>query len=270
MLTSLDPINRKMIIGPNRDSVMSLRQVRLDGSAYSMKWENFIKEDLDFTTFHQFYKQGVCRTQGDKARELGFLPPAESSFPAYILEGTADTLPTWSSCKEDQRLILDLIFKIAIWLGLARGHAPLHLFCDMVRHFNFHNPKEVRIHGRESFLNHLVRVRAGSSVVRVPPACADPVAPFPFRDREFASRNPAYFRDVAKSEQLLAEELGKKLTLIDKPRMPSNMPNARLREPLRNVTDVTNRRVTIIGPRPMRWELNDTVSHLFDLLRGGS
>ena len=261
MLISIDPVHSKMVIGTNRDAAMSLRQVRLDGSEYAMKWENYIKDDLDFTTFHQFYKEDLCRSRRRKAKQLGFLPPGNNKFPAHILDGIAETLPTWSSCKENQRPILDLIFKTAIWLGLARGYAPLHLFCDMVRHFNFHNPKEVHISGRESFLNHLVRIRVGTSVVRAPPACADPVAPFPYKDRDLANRNPAYFRDVAKSEEGLADVLAKKLTLIDRPRMPSNMPNARLNLPLRNGTDVRNRRVTITGPKPRRWELTTTVSN---------
>ncbi|RJE23690.1 hypothetical protein PHISCL_03985 [Aspergillus sclerotialis] len=255
-----DPVNSKMTIGTNRDAAMSLRLVRLDGSEYSMKWENYIKEDLDFTSFHQFYKADLCHSRRGKAKELGFLPPGNNKFPDHILEGIAETLPTWSSCKEYQRPILDLIFKTAIWLGLARGYAPLHLFCDMVRHFNFHNPKEVHISGRESFLNHLIRVRVGTSVVRMPPACADPVAPFPYKDREFADRNPAYFRDVARSEEGLADDLARKLTLIDRPRMPSNMPNARLNLPLGTVTDVRNRRITISGPKPRSWEINNTVT----------
>ena len=183
--------------------------------------------------------------------------PNSNEFPKFILEGAEVTLPSWP-CGKAQSTVLDLLFKTALWMGLARGFPALHLFCDMVRHFTFCEPGTNITEERARFLRYLVRVRVTSRAVRIP--TLEP--PFPFDDRTYADRNPAYFIDVAESRRRRGEELQETLSLNDRPRVPRHMAigasESKLPPMLRE--DHPRPRNSIAGIQPIDMELKDTAS----------
>jgi hypothetical protein len=255
----LDPINGKMTGRRGIDWLWTLRDHRLEASAATLGWEGMPQSGIEFTKFHQYYKPHIFWTNTKKAVELGFWPQTPNKFPSFVLEGLPVTLPKWP-CGEAQSMVLDLLFKTALWMGLARGFPALHLFCDMVRHFTFQKPDRGLSPERACFLNHLVRMRVTTRAVRIP----QNQPPFPFDDRIYADRNPAYFIDVAESYRRRTKDLQRTLTLIDKPRVPGNMAIAGFEPKLPpcnpDESSVQGRRNTVAGPRPLDLELKDSAS----------
>lgn len=256
----VDPVHGKVVNGKSREQFWGLRDYRLEASAATLGWETLIRSSIEFTKFHQYYKAHLRRTNRDKALELGFKRPVSSEFPKFILEGLAVTLPNWP-CGEAKNTILDLLFKTALWIGLARGFPALHLFCDIARHFAFCEPTNPITKERACFLRHLVRVRVAPGAIRVP----QDEPPFPFEDMTHADRNPAYFIDIAECRRHRAEELQGTLTLTDQPRMPGHMAVGSF-EPWLLPSDCSaseepsRRRNTIAGAQPLDLELKDTAS----------
>lgn len=230
----------------------------MDASAATLAWVGWLKGDLEFTVLYHFYRSHLIDVDAMQAFEMGFIPPAENKFPSHVLEGLPNTLPVWS-CHGGDTTVFDLIFKTALWLGLARGFPALHLFCDMVKHFTLHKPYRAITYERAKFLQQLVRMRVHSVSIRLP----SEEAPFPYKDREFSDKNPDYFIDVAKSHVVMAKELEKKLTLIERPRLSGDLAKYKLRDPPCTPRDTLKRRNTIAGSYPMDVESKNTASHQF-------
>lgn len=216
----------------------------MDSAAATMQWDNINTLEVENSSFYQYYKRHVCRTSPGRAFQLGLLPPDKPSFPKEILEGLADSLPSWSG-NESQKIVLDVIMKIAIWLTLARGFAALHLFCDTIRCFTFVKPGRSITYSRAFFLEHLVTLRP-SDAIRVPSTVMREINSS-VDDLDEFDRNPAYFEDVAKSHCRFLNDLYKVSSLIRKPHMPDSLANSRV--PLGNV----NSNITVSNRMPREW-----------------
>lgn len=128
----------------DRKAEASVREFRMDSCRASLGWGEFLKTDLHFTSFHQSYKSSLIDTGPERARAIGFLPPLQPATPKYVPVNPDVEPVAWCNWpREDLRNgILGLILKIAVWLGLARGAAAVHLFCDVVRAFTMKMPTQ--------------------------------------------------------------------------------------------------------------------------------
>ena len=127
----------------------------------TLGWGEFLKTNLHFTSFYQYYRACLIENTPDHARAIGFLPPLQPVIPPYTpLHPDAETVAwcSWSQ-PEYQDSILDLVLKIAVWLGLARGAAAVHLFCDIVRAFSLKPPSVTTDSDRIALLYHFTSRR---------------------------------------------------------------------------------------------------------------
>lgn len=251
----LEPVYSKLEVGNKRENHWSLREHRLEAAADTLGWESLPKSGIEFTSFHQFYKSHLRCTDYRKAVKAGFTPPVANKFPTSILEGLPVSIPFWPSSRAESR-ILDLIYKTALWLALARGFPAVHLFCDMVRHFTLREPTRPISDERVCFLKGFSEIRISPQAVHIPKD--DP--PFPFDDNDLADRNPDYFNDVFESRRQIVEGLQENLSLIEKPPLPTDIPDVEFDVPPPNPRICTKRRNTISGVQPLETEMRNTAS----------
>lgn len=174
---------------------VSVREFRINACKASLGWGEFLKTDLHFTSFHQYYKAHLIRTSPHRARAFGFLPPLYQHVPGYV-PVHEDIQPTaWCSWhRPDLRgSVLDLILKIAVWLGLARGAAAVHLFCDVVRVFSRNKPTDLTDWDRIALLYHLTAIRVSSDGIN-----SGLTTPFSHADKSLLSeKNTDYLTELA-------------------------------------------------------------------------
>ncbi|ODM24044.1 hypothetical protein SI65_01634 [Aspergillus cristatus] len=173
---------------------VSIREFRIDACKASLGWGEFLKTDLHFTSFHQYYKAHLIRTSPHRARALGFLPPLHEPIPDY-LPVRPDAQPTaWCNWTrpELRGSVLDLILKIAVWLGLARGAAAVHLFCDIVRAFSLKKPTDLTDRDRIALLYHFTAIRISNERIT-----SGLTTPFSHADKSLLSRNTDYLSAIA-------------------------------------------------------------------------
>ncbi|KAL3458058.1 hypothetical protein BJX64DRAFT_292513 [Aspergillus heterothallicus] len=196
-------------VSVERDSMLSLRQHRIDACRASLYWDSYSGSDIELTSFFRFYKQHISRTEPAKARASGWLPPKSPQTPRLseqpALEGD---LASWASFGIDNE-ILDLMLKTALWLSVARGLAAVHLFCDIARLFVLDKPsldlKDEHLH----FLQCLTRHRYSTGGAQFSPSLC-----VPQESRTFPNRNADYFQDVWKTSYGLTDGLYDNKTLF--------------------------------------------------------
>lgn len=256
MLTTSDPRNFKMVIGPAAEASHSLRQTRIDGAAATLQWDNMNGSGFETTKICQAYHARIGSERLMGSRDPGFFPPVSPRFPTEILAGLVDIHPLWSANKLEH-MTLDVVFKIAIWLALARGFAAVHMYCDIARHFTSVEPKNPPKKSLVSFLRCLVSLRP-SSAIRIP-SDAVPLTSSARGDPLFPGRRSGFMNDIVQSHRGLMEELYTKLTLVNMPRVHANMEVFNAMFPPEGA-DCTKRRITMTGERPTRLELIGTAS----------
>lgn len=182
------------ITSEDHEAEVSIREFRIDACKASLGWGELLKTDLHFTSFHQYYKAHLIRTSPHRARALGFLPPLHEWVPDY-LPVHHDLQPTaWCNWTrpELRGSILDLILKIAVWLGLARGAAAVHLFCDIVRAFSLKKPTDLTDWDRIALLYHFTTIRIPNERIN-----SGLTTPFSHADNSLMSRNTDYLSAIA-------------------------------------------------------------------------
>lgn len=88
--------------------------------------------------------------------------------------------------------MLDLILKIAVWLGLARGAAAVHLFCDIVRAFTLKKPTDLTDWDRIALLYYFTAIRIPNERIH-----SGLTTPFSHADKAPMSRNTDYLSAIA-------------------------------------------------------------------------
>lgn len=209
-----------------------------------MCWGSIFRSPLEFTDLHAYYTSHLTDADPEKAKQYGFIPPDELQLADELAEDAEEDIPVWPG-DDAQRTVLDLIYRTAVWLGLARGFPALQLFCDVVRHFNLEEPNEDTSLSRLYFLNRFVRMRV--SPTGAIPKCIQHT-PTPTRDTVFPDKDPDYFMDVAESHRKLAGEFDKKLTLVERKIRPKALANFNLQQPPRDRAEMHARRQTLPGP----------------------
>ncbi|THC93918.1 hypothetical protein EYZ11_006600 [Aspergillus tanneri] len=197
-------------VSTERSSLMSMKQLRIDACRATLNWDGFNQSDIELTSFYHFYKDYIIKTEPAKARASGWLPPLTTEVPHSSAEkAKKGDLVVWPShgCKED---VLDLLLKTALWLSVARGLAPVHLFCDVARLFTIHKPSKTAGDTYVSFLRHLTQMRISDGVQ------SHVSTPVPYRDVKLARLNPDYFDDVWKTNRTLTAGLTERLSLLEK------------------------------------------------------
>ncbi|OJJ39708.1 hypothetical protein ASPWEDRAFT_181081 [Aspergillus wentii DTO 134E9] len=197
-------------VGQERMSAISSRQSRLDGCKGTLSWDGFLKRNIEFTSFFHLYKNHICKTQPQKAKRYRWLPPNSPVIPRSSPdEMDADCLCSWPM-EVPENGILDFMLKTALWLGLARGLSPVHLFCDIVKHFSRFEPNVNASNSHIALLCQLTKLRVSCDGIksRMP-------TPLPYQDKFFFEYNPAFFMDVSASNNDVATDLYDKLTLMD-------------------------------------------------------
>lgn len=89
---------------------------------------------------------------------------------------------------------LKTILKIAVWLGLARGAAAVHLFCDVVRAFTLKMPTQSTPCDRITLLYRFTALRISCEGIE-----SGLATPFAYDDNELSDKNSDYFTDVESS-----------------------------------------------------------------------
>lgn len=177
-----------------RTVLISMRAQRWDSSRASIGWNNYLSSEIELTRFHQYFKHHVMEHDPNKARGYGWLPPDHIRVP--LSSSTNVDLVDVSDwpLNDHQKRIMSLLFKVAQWIGLARGLAAVHLFCDIARNFTIHKPSENPSASYVLFMQKLAEARLCPSSIesQIP-------TPFPYNDETYAKRNPAFFIDVFRS-----------------------------------------------------------------------
>ncbi|GIC94009.1 uncharacterized protein Aud_010500 [Aspergillus udagawae] len=181
-----------------RTVLTSMRAQRCDSSRACIGWNNYLSSEIELTRFHQFFKHHVMEHDPDKARGFGWLPPEHIRVPrSSSTDVDLVDVSDWP-LNDHQRKIMSLLFKVAQWLGLARGLAAVHLFCDVARNFTIHKPSEKPSASYILFMQKLAEVRLCPSSIK-----SQVPTPFPYDDEIYANRNPAFFIDVFRSAKIL-------------------------------------------------------------------
>ena len=197
VLTTLGTIYSPRNSTPDdRKAEASVREFRMDACRASLGWGEFLKTDLHFTSFHQSYKSSLIDTAPERARAIGFLPPLQPAIPKYVPVHPETEPVAWCTWpREDLRnIILDLILKIAVWLGLARGAAAVHLFCDVVRAFTLKMPTQSTPCDRITLLYRFTALRISCEGIE-----SGLATPFAYDDNALSDKNSDYFTDTESS-----------------------------------------------------------------------
>ncbi|RLL94398.1 hypothetical protein CFD26_103811 [Aspergillus turcosus] len=185
-------------VGTERTVLASMRAQRCDSSQASIGWNNYLSSEIEFTKCHQFFKHYVIEHDPDKARGFGWLPPKHIKVPrSSATDVDLVDVSDWP-LNDHQREVMSLMFKVAQWLGLARGLAAVHLFCDVARNFTMHKPSEKPTASYILFMQKLAEVRLCPSSIK-----SQVPTPFPYDDKDYADRNREYFIDSWRSAKIL-------------------------------------------------------------------
>ncbi|KAI9372798.1 hypothetical protein BJX61DRAFT_533687 [Aspergillus egyptiacus] len=206
-------------VSVERTAMLSMKRIRMDGCRATLCWDSFNGSEIEFTAFFRFYKAHISRTQPEKARASGWLPPSNPQTPRLSApEAVEGDLASWSSHGVENE-IFDLLLKTAMWLSIARGLPAVHLFCDVARLFVLNGPQEKADDEYRCFLTYLTRIRAVEEGTQPPPS------PLVFRDDEaFPTRNIDYFEDVWRTRHQLSTGLLDNTSLL----VNHNAPNFKL------------------------------------------
>lgn len=180
----------------DRKAEACVREFRMDACRASLGWGEFLKTDLHFTSFHQSYKSSLIDTAPEKARAIGFLPPLQPAIPKYVPVNPDVEPVAWCIWPREELRngVLDLILKIAVWLGLARGAAAVHLFCDVVRAFTMKMPTQSTPCDRITLLYRFTALRISCEGIE-----SGLATPFSHDDYVPSDRNSDYFTDAESS-----------------------------------------------------------------------
>ncbi|KAL2834065.1 hypothetical protein BJY01DRAFT_259677 [Aspergillus pseudoustus] len=229
-------------VSVERDTMLSLRQHRIDACRASLYWDSYGGSDIELTSFFRFYKQHISENEPAKARASGWLPPKSPQTPRLseqpALEGD---LASWVSLGIDNE-VLDLMLKTALWLSVARGLAAVHLFCDIARLFVLDKPSPELEDEHLHFLQCLTRHRYATGGAQFSPSLC-----VPQESRTFPNRNVDYFQDIWKTSYGLADGLYDNNTFLS----PHNVANFRLsRAPSRRRSGHGD--IQLVVPTPVR------------------
>ncbi|KAL2802664.1 hypothetical protein BJX63DRAFT_437655 [Aspergillus granulosus] len=227
-------------VSVERDTMLSLRQHRIDACRASLYWNSYGGSDIELTSFFHFYKQHVSKNEPAKARASGWLPPKSPQTPGLseqpALEGD---LASWASFGIDNE-VFDLMLKTALWLSVARGLGAVHLFCDIARLFVLDKPSPDLKNERLHFLLCLTRHRYSTGGAQFSPSLC-----IPEESRTFPSRNADYFQDLWKTSFGLADGLYDNKTLF----IQHDVANHRLsRVPSRHRSGHTDMQLVVHAP----------------------
>ncbi|RHZ47313.1 uncharacterized protein CDV56_104685 [Aspergillus thermomutatus] len=185
-------------VGTERTQLTSMRAQRCDSSQATIGWNNYLESEIELTKFHQYFKHHAMEHDHDKARGFGWLPPEHIKVPrSSAIDVDLVDVSDWS-LNDHQKKVMSLLFKVAQWLGLARGHAPLHLFCDVARNFTIHKPSKKPRISYILFMQKLSEIRLCPSSIK-----SQVPTPFPYDDKIYADRNPNFFVDLFRSSKNL-------------------------------------------------------------------
>lgn len=126
----------------------------MDGCRASLKWGEFIKSDVHLSSFHRAYVKDMVENDPERARHAGFLPPLTPAVPVFRPINPDSGRVAYCDWEDEdlEGTALDLILKIAVWLGLSRNIYAVITFCDVVRAFSLKRPSENTHHDRISLL----------------------------------------------------------------------------------------------------------------------
>ncbi|PYH50063.1 uncharacterized protein BP01DRAFT_286057 [Aspergillus saccharolyticus JOP 1030-1] len=201
-------------VSVERSALVSIKQLRIDACKDTLQWDEYNKSTLVFTHFHSAYKALICRDNSDKARNLGWLPPAVMVAPrASSPHAAVGDLAYWP-LRQDEKRIYDLLIRTAIWLALARGLPAVHLFCDIVRVFTFHKPPKDASLAEVAYLRRLTQLRMPVEEEEEEEAIhPETQIPLTFQNPSLTTSNDTYFKDVWKSDKNLEKDLARHVTL---------------------------------------------------------
>lgn len=251
-------------VGTERTVLASMRAQRCDSSQASIGWNNYLSSEIEFTKCHQYFKHYVVEHDPDKARGFGWLPPKHIKVPrSSATDVDLVDVSDWP-LNDHQKKVMSLLFKVAQWLGLARGLAAVHLFCDVARNFTIHKPSEKPTASYILFMQKLAEVRLCPSSIKshVP-------TPFPYDDKDYADRNREYFIDSWRSAKILVLCQVEKASFLKKKRDKKKQGNSNHGAPGRHAfMGMKIRMVTefpeIHGSLAGDWEGNRMVSYTGD------
>lgn len=126
----------------------------------TLGWNDYLKNTLQ-NSFFQYTSVYTAKRAPDYARAFGFLPPRQPAIPPYTPVDPESETVAWCNWPqpEYQNSIFDLVLKLAVWLGLARGSPVMHLFCDIVRAFSLKPPSTTTDMDRIALLYHFTSLR---------------------------------------------------------------------------------------------------------------
>ncbi|RAK72047.1 uncharacterized protein BO72DRAFT_521801 [Aspergillus fijiensis CBS 313.89] len=207
-----DPQERKIVnplpVSVERSAFVSMKHLRMDACKDTLHWDEYNQSNMNLTVFYHAYKALLCRTQPDKARELGWLPPRVLEAPrASSPQASIGDLAYWPLTQAGNDKY-DLLVKTALWLALARGLPAVHLFCNCARVFTSLIPAGDASPKTIVFLRHLTQLRVPVEAIN-----PSPRIPVPFQKRCQKGDNDDYFEDVWRSDQDLEKDLAQNVSL---------------------------------------------------------
>ncbi|KKK23527.1 hypothetical protein AOCH_007662 [Aspergillus ochraceoroseus] len=193
-------------VSVKRTAIISIKQSRLDACKESLSWDKYTGSDLEMTAFYQLYKSYVSTNDPARARASGWLPPLCPQTPrSSAPEAQEGDLAKWPASEPTEN-IHELLLKTALWLGVARGLAAVHLFCDVARLFALTGPPAEVTDEHLCFLQNLTHLRSEGTRAFLSP-------PLPCDATTLPTRNMDYFADVQRSGHRLMTGLMDNMTL---------------------------------------------------------
>ena len=137
----------------------------------------------------------MIETDPEKARTMGFLPPLTPAVPEYrpANRGYGDVAYCEWEQEEFKDTVLDLLLKIAVWLGLTRNAPAVMIFCDVARAFTLKRPPSNAHKDRISLLYSFAMLRIADETVT--PGIATPESDDADRS-PWNDNNPRFLTDV--------------------------------------------------------------------------
>ncbi|KAL4881339.1 hypothetical protein BJY04DRAFT_218506 [Aspergillus karnatakaensis] len=221
-----------------RTAMTSMKQLRLDTCMKTLHWDSFSGTEIELTSFYRFYKAHISKTEPDRARAAGWLPPISPKTPRLSApEAGEGDLASWPS-PGVKNTVLDLLLKTALWLSVARGLPAVHLFCDVARLFVMNQPPRPGTDEHQRFMLHLIRFRGSTGGAQFSPSLVIP------REGSFPNRNTDYFEDVWRTSHNLQTRLYEDTSLHVQHNVPNfklaTAPSGRRRSALRDIQIITN------------------------------
>ncbi|EAW08222.1 uncharacterized protein ACLA_029500 [Aspergillus clavatus NRRL 1] len=198
-------------VSTERTILTSVRAQRYDCCRATLAWNDYLRTELALTVFYQFYRKHLMETNPERAREIGWLPPLNIEVPRSTVTGRDFVDLTEWPLDSHERMVLRLMFKVAQWLGLARGLPAVHLFCDIARYFTIHEPSKTPSASYIFFMQNLTEIRLCDTSIK-----SQIPSPFPYRDKQFADRNRDYYIDLFKSANDLVSCLVEQTSFLEK------------------------------------------------------